>query len=566
MGWVHRRRNHGGLIFIDLRDRKGITQVVFDPETGEEAFKKAKDLRSEYVLAIKGKVVERLPGTENRSLHTGEIEVRAQELRILNTSKPLPFSIADAEEELSESIRLRYRYLDLRGAFLQKNMIMRHETVRTIRSFFYEHGFLEMETPFLTKSTPEGARDYLVPSRVNPGKFYALPQSPQLFKQLLMISGYDKYFQVVKCFRDEDLRANRQPEFTQIDVEMSFVTPEDIFDIIEKMIGTLFKSIRKVEIPAPFPRMTYQEAMDRYGSDKPDTRYGLELVNVTDVFSGSGFQSFKDVAAQGGEIKGINAKGCASFSRKELDDLTELAKSFGSKGLAWFKVEKGTLVSPISKFLSKKEQNSLSSKMKGEEGDIFFLVADKAAVVTEVLGRLRIFLAEKLKLIDKNKYNFLWVIDFPLVEYSEEEKRFVAMHHPFTSPAEEDISLAKEDPSRIRAKAYDLVLNGEEIGGGSIRIHQKNVQNMMFELLGIGKEEAEEKFGFLLEALEYGAPPHGGIALGLDRILMILSDSPSIRDVIPFPKTQKATCLLTDAPSPVARKQLNELGIKLSSR
>jgi len=562
MGWVHRRRDHGGLIFVDLRDREGLTQIVFDPEIGEEAFKKAKDLRSEYVVAVIGNVVERLPGTENKSLLTGAIELSIKELKILSLSKPLPFSISDSDEELSESIRLRYRYLDLRGFLLQRNIKLRHETVKTIRNFFDSKGFFDIETPFLTKSTPEGARDYLVPSRVNPGKFYALPQSPQLFKQLLMVSGYDRYFQVVKCFRDEDLRANRQPEFTQIDVEMSFVQPEDIFGIIEEMMSQIFKNVKDKVIKTPFPRMSYQEAMGRFGSDKPDTRYGMEFLNVTDLFAGSGFKAFKDIVDTGGEIKAINAEGCATFSRKELDDLTELAKSFGSKGLAWFKIEKGQLNSPIAKFFSEEELQSLSSKTKAKDGDILFMVADKASVVAEVLGRLRIFLADKLKLVDSNQYNFLWVTEFPLLEYDEEEKRFVAMHHPFTSPVDEDMAGLDEDPSRIKAKAYDLVLNGEEIGGGSIRIHQKQVQDKMFNLLGIGKEEAEKKFGFLLEALEFGAPPHGGIALGLDRILMILSGSQSIRDVIPFPKTQKATCLLTDAPSSVDKKQLRELNLK----
>lgn len=564
MGWVHRRRDHGGLIFIDLRDREGITQLVFDPNISKDEFNKAKDLRSEYVIAVVGEIMERPPGTVNETLKTGEIEVYIKLLKVLNTSKPLPFSIpVEDEEELSESIRLRYRYLDLRRAPLQQNIRLRYKTVKTIRDFFDQNGFIEIETPFLTKSTPEGARDYLVPSRVNLGKFYALPQSPQIFKQLLMVSGYDRYFQIVKCFRDEDLRADRQPEFTQIDVEMSFITPEDIFEIIEKMMFQIFKKVKEKEIKLPFPRITYQEAIEKYGTDKPDTRYGLELVDVTDIFTDSDFKVFQDVIKKGGKIGGINVKGCSSFSRKDLDELTEFTQTLGSKGLAWLKIEKGEINSPIAKFFKEEELKSLSSIMKAEEGDILFMIADRASVVTDVLCNLRIHLADKLKLKDSRQYNFLWVTDFPLLEYDEEEKRFVAMHHPFTSPVDEDITLFEKDPAKIRAKAYDLVLNGEEIGGGSIRIHQKEIQDMMFNCLGIGKDEAREKFGFLLEAFEYGAPPHGGIALGLDRILMILSESKSIRDVIPFPKTQKATCLLTNAPSSVDKRQLNELHLKL---
>jgi len=563
MGWVLRRRDHGGLIFVDLRDREGIVQVVFNPEINSAAHKKAEHLRNEYVAAISGKVTPRPEGTVNPNIPTGEVEIVVKEIRILNTSKPLPFSL-DEEEEINENIRLKYRYLDLRRPKILKNLITRHKVCKIVRNSLDNNGFIEVETPFLTKSTPEGARDYLVPSRVNPGKFYALPQSPQLFKQLLMISGFDRYFQIVKCFRDEDLRADRQPEFTQIDIEMSFIEPDILFPIMEGMVSKIFFEAGNINVSAPFPRMTYKEAIDRYGLDAPDTRFGLELKELTDVFKGSSFKVFAENVEKGGIVKGLNAKGMGSFSRKELDDLTEFVKIYGAKGLAWIKVDEVGMQSPILKFISESEITKIKEIFKPETGDIlFFVSSNKPKIVNDSLGRLRIHLACRMNLIDKNIYNFTWVTEFPLLEYDEEEKRYNAMHHPFTAPMDEDIPKLASDPLSVRAKAYDLVLNGSEIGGGSIRIHRKDVQSRLFSLLKLSEEEAKIKFGFLLEALEFGAPPHGGIAFGLDRLVMILTGADSIREVIAFPKTQKATCLLTDAPSDVGSKQLKELSIKL---
>ena len=561
MGWVHSRRNHGGLIFIDLRDREGLVQISFNPAVAAEAHAKANSLRNEYVIAVKGRVAARPEGTANPNMKTGEVEVLAGELTILNESKTPPFEIV-ARHTVSEDIRLKYRYLDLRRPELQSNLMTRHKIAHLARNYFNQQGFIEVETPFLTKSTPEGARDYLVPSRVNPGRFYALPQSPQLFKQLLMVSGYDRYYQVVKCFRDEDLRADRQPEFTQIDLELSFVREEDIYSLIEGLLVLLFKEVKGLTIPSPFPRLTYREALSRYGLDKPDARFALELNELTAHLASSSFKVFSQAAA-GGAIMGLNAKGCAEFSRKELDELAGLAQVYGAQGLAWFKVTSEGLQSPVAKFLSDAERENLTKALDGKGGDLLLVVADaKPKVACTALGQLRLHLGQKLKLIDSGKWCPLWVTDFPLLEYNEEEKRFEALHHPFTSPAEEDLAYLQTDPGRVKARAYDLVLNGNEVGGGSIRIHRREVQQAMFSALGIGEEEARNKFGFLLDALEFGAPPHGGIALGLDRLVMLLCGIDSIRDAIAFPKTQKATCLLTDAPSPVSDRQLQELYLR----
>jgi aspartyl-tRNA synthetase len=562
MGWVQKRRDLGGVIFVDLRDRSGLVQIVFDKDINERAFTLADKLRSEFVIAVDGIVKKRPQENINPKIKTGDIEVFAHDLLILNPSKTPPFSIEE-NLKVDEGIRLKYRYLDLRRPDMQRNLIIRSMATKAVRDFLYNRGFLEIETPMLTKSTPEGARDYLVPSRLNPGKFYALPQSPQLFKQILMVAGMERYFQIVRCFRDEDLRADRQPEFTQIDLEMSFVDIDDVIKLNEEMISYVFNQTLGVEIKTPFPRLTYSEAIEKYGTDKPDTRFGLELVDVTDLVLKCEFKVFRTAAEKGGLVKGINAKGCGSFSRREIDSLVDLAKEFGAKGLAWVVVEDESIRSPIEKFFSQKEMADLIERMNGQPGDLLLFVADNPKVTNFVLNQLRQKLALKLGLIDAKKFNFVWIVEFPLLEYDEEERRYVAMHHPFTSPVEEDIPLMEKQPLKVRAKAYDLVLNGVELGGGSIRIHSEDLQEKMFNVLGFSKEKAKEKFGFLLEAFEYGTPPHGGIAFGLDRIVMFLTGSENIRDVIAFPKTQNATCLMTQAPSEVEPKQLEELSIKI---
>ncbi|MCX8029956.1 MAG: aspartate--tRNA ligase [Thermodesulfovibrionales bacterium] len=573
-GWVFRRRDHGGLIFVDLRDRSGVIQIVFSPDFSPEPHKVAHSLRAEFVISIKGEVRRRPPGTENPNLLTGNVEVYVNELNILNESQPLPFAIEDAAEA-SESLRFKYRYLDLRRPDLQHNLFLRHKVVKVTRDYFDERGFFEIETPMLTKSTPEGARDFLVPSRLNPGTFYALPQSPQLFKQILMMSGLDRYFQVVKCFRDEDLRADRQPEFTQIDVEMSFVDSLSVMQTIEELLKRIFKEVFDISINIPFERLSYNESLERFGNDKPDTRFGLELKSINDIAKDCSFKVFLDALEEGGSVKALNGKGLASLSRKEIDNLTLEAQSYGAKGLAWIKIKNG-FESPITKFFPSQTLKKIAEKLQAEEGDLLMFVADKEKVVNDVLSKMRLDLGRKLNLI-KNSFNFLWITDFPLLEWDEEEGRFNAMHHPFTSPADEDIDILFSSDkydistptsklSKIKAKAYDIVLNGHEIGGGSIRIHKKDVQKKVFEVLGISEEEANTKFGFLIDALQYGAPPHGGIALGLDRLVMLLVGASTIRDVIAFPKTQKAFCLLSGAPSSVSPKQLRELNIKLETK
>ena len=561
MGWAAKRRNLGSLIFVDLRDRSGILQIVFDEnDVKAEGFAKAETIRSEYVIAVEGRV-EKRGGAVNENLATGKIEIRATSLRILSESLTPPFPIEDGVT-VKDELRLKYRYLDLRRPHIQNNLILRSKVTTLVRSFMAEEGFLEIETPILTKSTPEGARDYLVPSRIHPGNFYALPQSPQLFKQLLMCSGYDRYLQIAKCFRDEDLRADRQPEFTQIDMELSFVDIDDVIDVNERLLAKLWKEILGVEIKTPFKRMTWQEAMDRFGSDKPDTRFGFELKDISDVVKDCGFSVFTSALENGGSVRGININGQGSMPRKKIDALVEFAKGYGAKGLAYLVInEDGTYKSSFAKFMTEEELAAIVERMEGKPGDLLLFAADKNKIVYAVLGALRCEIADKLGLLDKDTYNFLWITEFPLFEYSDEEERYVAMHHPFTMPMEEDLDLVETDPGKARAKAYDIVLNGTELGGGSVRIHQDDIQEMMFRALGFTTEEAYEKFGFLLNAFKYGVPPHAGLAFGLDRLIMHMAKEDNIRDVIAFPKVKDASCLLTDAPNVVDQKQLDELYI-----
>ena len=566
MGWVQKSRNKGGIIFVDLRDRSGLLQIIFeqgdDPQrfVGAEEFAKAESLRSEYVIAVVGKVENR-EGNINENMATGAIEVRATQLRILSESETPPFQI-EADSKTKEELRLKYRYLDLRRPDLQAKIMMRSRVVAKIREFMTNEGFLEIETPILNKSTPEGARDYLVPSRVHPGTFYALPQSPQLFKQLLMCSGFDRYFQIAKCFRDEDLRADRQPEFTQVDMELSFVDVDDVIEVNERLLKAVFKETIGIDVPNPIPRMTWQEAMDRFGSDKPDTRFGMELVNVSDVVAGCGFSVFTSALENGGSVRGINAEGQGEMPRKKIDALVEFAKGFGAKGLAYIAIQPdGTLKSSFAKFMTEEQMAALVKAMNGKNGDLLLFAADRNKVVWDVLGNLRLEIARNLGILDKNQYNFLWVTEFPLLEWSDEENRYVAMHHPFTMPMEEDIPLLDTDPGKVRAKAYDIVLNGTELGGGSVRIHQDDIQEKMFEIIGLSKETAQERFGFLLTAFKYGVPPHAGLAFGLDRMVMLMTQADSIREVIAFPKVKDASCLMTNAPDYVDDIQLKELGI-----
>ena len=561
MGWVQKSRNKGGIVFVDLRDRSGIMQVIFENgEIDQEVFEKAGKLRSEFVIAVVGRVEAR-SGAVNPNLPTGEIEVRARELRILSEAQTPPFPIEENSKTRDE-VRLKYRYLDLRRPDLQKNMILRSRVSTLVRQFLANEGFLEIETPTLIKSTPEGARDYLVPSRVHPGSFYALPQSPQIFKQLLMCSGYDRYFQLARCYRDEDLRADRQPEFTQIDMELSFVDVDDVIDVNERMLAFLFKEVLNVEVPLPIQRMTWQEAMDRFGSDKPDIRFGMELTDVSEVVKDCEFAVFKGALENGGSVRGINAKGQRAMPRKKIDKLVEFAKGYGAKGLAYIAIgQDGTVKSSFAKFMKEEEMTALIQAMKGENGDLLLFAADKTKLVWDVLGALRLELAKQMELLDKNEFKFVWITEFPLLEWSEEENRFAAMHHPFTMPMEEDLQYLDSDPGRVRAKAYDIVLNGNEIGGGSVRIFQDDIQEKMFEVLGFTKEEAYNRFGFLLDAFKYGVPPHAGLAYGLDRLVMLMAKEDSIRDVIAFPKVKDASCLMSEAPDVVDPKQLEELGI-----
>ncbi|MFR8085329.1 MAG: aspartate--tRNA ligase [Faecalimonas sp.] len=564
MGWVQKNRNKGGIVFVDLRDRSGLLQIIFENGSIDEAgFEKAGKLRSEFVIAVVG-TVEARSGAVNENLATGEIEIRAREIRILSESETPPFPIEE-NSKTKEELRLKYRFLDLRRPDLQRNLMMRSKAATLTRQFLAEEGFLEIETPMLIKSTPEGARDYLVPSRVHPGNFYALPQSPQIFKQLLMCSGYDRYFQIVKCFRDEDLRADRQPEFTQIDMELSFVDVDDVIDVNERLLAKLFKEILGVEVSLPIPRMTWQEAMDRFGSDKPDIRFGMELVDVSEVVKDCEFVVFKNALENGGSVRGINAKGQGAMPRKKSDKLVDFAKDFGAKGLAYIAIqEDGTVKSSFAKFMSEEEMHALIEAMGGENGDLLLFAADKNKVVWDVLGNLRLEIARQLEILDKGDYRFLWVTEFPLLEWNEEAGRYTAMHHPFTMPMEEDLDLLDTDPGKVRAKAYDIVLNGTELGGGSVRIFNQEIQNKMFEVLGFTREQAEEQFGFLLSAFKYGVPPHAGLAYGLDRLIMLMAKEDSIRDVIAFPKVKDASDLMTEAPAAVDRKQLEELGLEIA--
>lgn len=564
MGWVQKQRNKGGIIFVDLRDRSGLLQVIFEEsDCGNENFEKAEKFRSEFVVAVVG-TVEKRAGAVNENLATGDIEIRAKETRILSEAETPPFPI-EADSKTKEELRLKYRYLDLRRPDLQSKLILRSNIAAAIRAFLTKEGFLEIETPMLTKSTPEGARDYLVPSRVHPGNFYALPQSPQLFKQLLMCAGYDRYFQLAKCFRDEDLRADRQPEFTQVDMELSFVDVEDVIEVNERLLKYVCKEAIGLDVELPIQRMPWQEAMDRFGSDKPDTRFGMELIDVSKVVEGCGFGVFTGALEKGGSVRGINAKGQAEMPRKKIDALVEFAKGYGAKGLAYLSVmPDGTYKSSFAKFMTEEQLEALVKSMDGEKGDLLLFAADTTKIVWNVLGALRIEVAKQLNMIDENKFNFLWVTEFPLLEWSEEENRFTAMHHPFTMPMEEDLQYLDSDPGRVRAKAYDIVLNGTELGGGSVRIFQEDIQEKMFEVLGFTKEDAHDRFGFLLDAFKYGVPPHAGLAYGLDRLVMLLVKADSIREVIAFPKVKDASCLMTDAPNVVDLKQLDELSIAIN--
>ncbi|MEB6241672.1 aspartate--tRNA ligase [Staphylococcus gallinarum] len=563
-GWVHNRRDLGGLIFVDLRDREGYVQIVFNPDFSEEALHVAETVRSEYIVEVRGVVKKRDPETVNPKIATGQVEVQVSDIQIINKSETPPFALNEENQNVDENIRLKYRYLDLRRQELAQTFKMRHQTTRSIRQYLDQAGFYDIETPVLTKSTPEGARDYLVPSRVHEGEFYALPQSPQIFKQLLMISGFDKYYQIVKCFRDEDLRADRQPEFTQVDIEMSFVDQEDVMDMGEEMLQNVVKDVKNIEVPRPFPRMTYHEAMERYGSDKPDTRFDMELINVSELGEIMDFKVFKDTVNNNGQVKAIVAKGASDhYTRKDIDALTEFVGIYGAKGLAWVKVVEDGLNGPIAKFFEQDHVEKLQELTEAEAGDLVLFVADKPSVVAQSLGALRLKLAKELDLIDETKLNFLWVTDWPLLEYDEDAKRYAAAHHPFTAPKQEDIAKLDTEPENAQANAYDIVLNGYELGGGSIRIHNGELQEKMFEVLGFTPEQAREQFGFLIDAFNYGAPPHGGIALGLDRLVMLLTGRTNLRDTIAFPKTASASCLLTDAPSEVSDNQLEELSLRI---
>ncbi len=563
MGWVQRRRDLGQLIFIALRDRSGIVQAVVDQNTNAEVFNKAETVRSEYVLAITGTVRARTEKDINPNMKTGKIEIEAEDIRILSEAETTPFQVEDSVQ-VKDDLRLKYRYIDLRRPEMQKNLILRHKVAQSVRNFLSDEGFLEIETPMLTKSTPEGARDYLVPSRVHPGNFYALPQSPQIFKQLLMVSGMDRYFQIVKCFRDEDLRADRQPEFTQIDMELSFVEEDDVMSINERLLKKVFKETLDVDVEIPFQRMTYKEAMERYGSDKPDVRFGMELVNISEVVKDSEFKVFADALANGGSVRAINAKGCGTYPRKQIDALVEFVKTYKAKGLAWIAINnEGEIKTQISKFFTPEKLDEIIKAVDGQNGDLILICADKNSVVFDALGALRLEISRREKLTNPKDFKFLWVTEFPLLEWSEEENRYTAMHHPFTSPMDEDLELMDTAPSKVRAKAYDVVLNGYELGGGSIRIHRSDIQEKMFKLLGFSEEDAQERFGFLINAFKYGTPPHGGLAFGLDRIIMLMTGAESLRDVIAFPKVKDASCPMTDAPNVVDEKQLEELGLMI---